>query len=227
MSFFCGYLSDNFTEMLQKGPAPHFSEVMNSRQMCPVTGSYSITLSDQPWLSPWVSPLPRSAQAVSLPPPTHSSLTRAKWSTEDATALHTAVSHMENTRGALRGLTIQHYHPGHPNSTIITFACDTMTDSAYRDFEIGKQRRSSANLAISASVVPTFKFLGTFISGGLTWTPSAGPTMFSGKCYRPLRPRTNRLGHHSDPQDALSDSDHNQEQYSNYWKIHRVILHHQ
>lgn len=86
MSFFCGYyLSDNSIKMLQKGPAPHFSEVMNSRQMCPVTGSYSITLSDQPCPQLWVSPLSRSAQAVSLPPSTHSSLTRAKWSTEDAT----------------------------------------------------------------------------------------------------------------------------------------------
>lgn len=36
--------------------------------------------------------------------------------------------------------------------------------TAYRDFEIGKQRSSGADLAPSASVVPTFKFLGTFIS---------------------------------------------------------------
>lgn len=164
MSFFCGYyLSDNSIKMLQKGPAPHFSEVMNSRQMCPVTGSYSITLSDQPCPQLWVSPLSRSAQAVSLPPSTHS---RAKWSTEP-----------QNTRGALRGcflLTIQHHHH------IRLWYNDWLCLQRFWDWKTKEQRCRPGPLwwcQLSNSLVPS--------------SPSAGPNMFSGKRYRPLRPRTN------------------------------------
>lgn len=61
-------------------------------------------------------------------------------------------------------LTIIQISTGCLAPTFNTQQSNAMTDSAYRDFEIGKQRSSGADLAPSASGVPTFKFLGTFIS---------------------------------------------------------------
>lgn len=174
MSFFCGYyLSDNSIKMLQKGPAPHFSEVMNSRQMCPVTGSYSITLSDQPCPQLWVSPLSRSAQAVSLPPSTHSSLTRAKWSTEDATEHQRSSERMLFTDYAALSSWTSHHH-------IRLWYNDWLCLQRFWDWKT-KEQQTWPPLhqwcQPSNSLVPS--------------SPSAGPNMFSGKRYRPLRPRTN------------------------------------
>lgn len=192
MSFFCGYyLSDNFIKMLQKGPAPHFSEVMNSRQMCPVTGSYSRTLSDQPRPQLWVSPLSRSVQAVSLPPSTHS---RAKWSTEDAT---------EQQRSSERMLFTDHTAPSSHSPVIQRLTLPTEI--------LRLENKGAAVQTWPPLVVPTFKFLGTFIS------LSRAKHVFW-QTLQTAETKNKQHQHHSDPQDAPRDSDHNQDQYSNYWK---------
>lgn len=205
MSFFCGYyLSDNSIKMLQKGPAPHFSEVMNSRQMCPVTGSYSKTLSDQPCPQLWVSPLSRPAQTVSLPPSTHSSLTRAKWSTEDATEHQRSSERMLFTDyTALSSWTSQQHH-----HHIRLWYNDWLCLQRFWDWKTKEQRRRPGPLCISGANV----VISLSRAKHVFWqTLQTAET-------KNKQTQEHLSQHHSDPQDAPRDSDHNQDQYSNYWK---------